>query len=178
MLLLIALGTWSEALVETAIGQTAAPSETPRLEVALLNLYPPVYPPLARQARIMGDVKIQLEIRQDGTVASAQVFSGHPMLKQAALDSAQKSTFECQGCSGVVTSYSLTYTFEVGGDCRFGPNCEALEPRPPEVAQSQGRITIKVEPWCTCDPAAARNKVRSAKCLYLWRCGFRDVPDQ
>jgi hypothetical protein len=33
------------------------------------------------------------------------------MLKQAALDRAEKSTFECQGCSDAVTLFTPTYTF-------------------------------------------------------------------
>jgi len=57
------------------------------------QLFPPLYPPLARQARITGDVRVQLFIRQDGTIKSSEVVSGHPMLKPAALDSAQNQNF-------------------------------------------------------------------------------------
>ncbi len=77
----------------------------------LAALYPPVYPPLARQARISGDVLLKIDIRPDGSVASAAVISGHAMLKQAALDSALKSAFLPQEASQGTTSYSLTYTF-------------------------------------------------------------------
>jgi hypothetical protein len=79
-----------------------------------------------------------------------------------------------------VISYPLTYTFEIQGNCRFGPNCESIEPRAPEVTQSQHKITITVEPECTCDPSVTitRIKVRSAKCLYLWKCGLRDAADK
>jgi outer membrane biosynthesis protein TonB len=64
--------------------RAATPTETPQTGVVLTKLSPPIYPPLARQARITGDVKIQLTIRQDGSVDSAALFSGHPMLAQAA----------------------------------------------------------------------------------------------
>ncbi len=57
----------------------------------------------------MGDVQIQMEIRKNGSVASAEVVSGHPMLRQAALESAQKSKFLCSGCIEEVNSYLLTY---------------------------------------------------------------------
>ena len=118
---------------------------SPKQAPYFLNLYPPVYPPLARQARIMGDVVIQIGVRPDGSVASAEVISGHPMLRQAALDSARKSTFLRQEGSGGITSYSLTYTFGF----RTGPDS-----------------------GCTDGGTFAR----AAKCLYLWRCEWRNGP--
>jgi TonB family protein len=97
-------------LTQNALAQAAVSGETLQNGV-VLTLSPPLYPPLARQARIMGDVKLRLGIRRDGTVATAEVISGHPMLQQAALESAKKSAFLCQGCSEGVTTYFLTYTF-------------------------------------------------------------------
>ncbi len=111
LLLMIAFGASSVAHVEIAVAQVAVPLETSRFEVVLNQVYPPVYPPLARQARIMGDVKILVGVRQNGSVASAEVVSGHPMLQQAALESAQKSTFLCPECKGAVTLFTVTYTF-------------------------------------------------------------------
>jgi TonB family protein len=126
-----------------------------KTEVALANLHPPIYPPLARQARITGDVTIQIHIRKDGNVESAEVVSGPPMLKQAALESAQKSTFQCEGwssgvfvlgCSDVVPSFTLTYTFGMRDDLD-GLGCSSA------------------------------TRPREAKCLYLWRCGgWRSPP--
>ncbi len=97
----------------------AGTGTTPETGVVLTKLSPPIYPPLARQARITGDVKVQVEVREDGNIGSAEVVSGHPILKQAALDSARKSTFACGGCSEALTSYLLTYAFEIrtDGDC-------------------------------------------------------------
>lgn len=46
----------------------------------------PVYPPLARQARIQGTVIAQVVISKTGDVESVQLFSGHPMLAPAALE--------------------------------------------------------------------------------------------
>ncbi|HTW32137.1 MAG TPA: TonB family protein [Candidatus Sulfotelmatobacter sp.] len=83
-------------------------------------MVPPLYPPLAREARIMGDVEVKLAIRRDGSVVSAEVISGHPMLKPAALLSAQKSTFSCNpGCTDDVTTFVMTYTFGMreNGSC-------------------------------------------------------------
>jgi TonB family protein len=127
----------------------------------LNKLFPPAYPPLARQARITGDVKMQVTIRQDGSVASAEVISGHPMLKQAALDSVQKSTFECQrwssgvfveGCRDAVTSFTLTYTFGMRDDLDAF-DCDTTRahseaPRKPAVGHSSDRVMILTDPGC------------------------------
>ena len=50
----------------------------------------PVYPPLARQARISGTVRLDAVIGRDGIIQSLQVMSGHPWLAQAALDAVRQ----------------------------------------------------------------------------------------
>lgn len=57
----------------------------------LVKLAEPVYPRLAQQARITGTVGVQIRVRDNGTVESATAVSGHPMLRQAAVDSARQS---------------------------------------------------------------------------------------
>ena len=47
--------------------------------------------------------------------------SGHPLLRAAALDSAQHAQFECRKCSEATTSYRLAYTFQIEGDCSCVP---------------------------------------------------------
>jgi TonB family protein len=136
----------------------------------------PIYPPLARQARISGTVQIQLQLRKDGSVESAKVIDGHPMLGQAALESAQRSEFECAECIETAT-YSLVYVFELRETCHFGPHCEPLDNDQSLVTQSPGRVVVSAAALCTCDPAATLIKVRSARCLYLWKCGRQEVPN-
>jgi protein TonB len=46
----------------------------------------PVYPPLARMARIQGTVVLQATLARDGTIQDLKVISGPPLLAQAALD--------------------------------------------------------------------------------------------
>ena len=46
----------------------------------------PVYPPLAKSARIQGVVKFVVTVGADGSVQDAQLVSGHPLLVQAAKD--------------------------------------------------------------------------------------------
>jgi protein TonB len=52
----------------------------------LIDWIEPEYPPLARQARISGLVKLQATIAPDGTMRELRVISGHPLLIGAALD--------------------------------------------------------------------------------------------
>ena len=44
----------------------------------------PKYPALAREARVEGEVKVSFLLNSSGEVASLEVLSGHPMLKEAA----------------------------------------------------------------------------------------------
>jgi len=164
------------ASAQNTFAQTSGSEETGQTGVIMTKLSPPVYPPLARQARIMGDVKVYVHVRKDGSVESTELFDGHPMLIQAALESAKKSRFECQGCSADITSYPLTYTFKIGDECaHYGPNCTRVEESPPKVERWLGHVVVTVDPLCTCDPTVkiTRIKWRAAKCLYLWRCGSR-----
>jgi hypothetical protein len=116
--------------------------EIPQAGVVLVKLSPPIYPPLARVARVNGDVQIQLSIRRDGSIESTSVVIGHPLLKQAALESAQKSTFDCHNCRSDGNTYGLTFSFRLRDS---NANC--------------GKVEIDKE-W----------HVRSLKCLYLWKC--------
>jgi len=56
--------------------------------IAAMALYQPkpVYPPLARIARIQGTVVLQAILSRNGTIEDLKVISGHPLLVQAALD--------------------------------------------------------------------------------------------
>ena len=56
----------------------------------LLNRVDPHYPPLARQARIQGTVKLHAIIAEDGSVKDLQEISGHPLFFQAALDAVRQ----------------------------------------------------------------------------------------
>jgi len=156
-------------------------SSPPTNGVVLTNLFQPVYPPLALQARVSGSVDLTVGVRQDGSVESAIANDGPSLLKQAALDSAQHSKFECRGCTAMVTPYRLVYSFELGPTehCSTNivkSNISQQEPTYPQVVQTQNRITLLDRPIGTCDTEVFLEKrVRSAKCLYLWRCGWRNA---
>jgi TonB family protein len=167
-------------LIATGFNPCAFAQQTaPKGSAVLVNLFEPVYPPLARQANITGKVSVTVTVHKDGTTA-AVVESGHPLLRQAALDSATQSHFECQGCSAPL-SYLLVYIFEQTsvGDCcsafNVPPRVERESPSTDAQGQPLTRITIAAEHVCLCDPSftVTKERVRSVKCLYLWRCSFR-----
>jgi TonB family protein len=57
----------------------------------------PVYPELARRMSISGVVKVQVVVAQNGTVKSAKIVGGHPLLVNAATDAIKKWKFEPAG---------------------------------------------------------------------------------
>jgi TonB family protein len=166
--LILAVGAASLfTFVEFASAQSAQGSDAAQSGVVVLTkLSQPRYPPLARQARIEGDVVVTVSVRQDGSVESALTASGHAMLKEAALESAQTSQYECRECSEAVMSYSLVYTFLLATE---------LANQTPQVSvtQSQNHVTVVAEPAFVTLDNIAHLRVRSAKCLYLWKCGIR-----
>ena len=71
----------------------AAPAAAPRLKIGgmvqaakILRQVTPLYPLLAKQARISGEVRLEAVISRGGTVESLQVLSGHPLLVNAAIE--------------------------------------------------------------------------------------------
>jgi len=56
----------------------------------LIKKVQPVYPPLARQARIQGQVVLHAEISKEGTIQNLQLISGHAMLAPAAIEAVKQ----------------------------------------------------------------------------------------
>jgi TonB family protein len=152
--------------------QCASNSAETNSQVIITNLAAPMYPALALQARITGTVKLNVTISASGSVESLDVVSGHPLLTKAAVDSIHQAQFQCRECKASVT-FLMTYHFEVG-EAVYCTHCDAQCEKPePRVTQSQNTVTIVDRPVATCDPVGTIVKVRSAKCLFLWRCGKR-----
>ncbi len=60
----------------------------------LLRQAKPVYPPLARSARISGVVRLEAVIGRNGTIESLHVMSGHPLLVEAALEAVRQWVYQ------------------------------------------------------------------------------------
>ncbi len=82
----------------------------------LIKKVTPNYPPLARQARIQGQVVLQAEISKDGTIQNLQLISGHPMLAPAAIEAVKQWRYKPYLLNGepvavetqVVVNFSLS----------------------------------------------------------------------
>jgi len=77
----------------------------------------PVYPPLARQARIQGNVVLHAIIDKDGKVSELQVISGHPLLVQSALEAVKNWRYRPTQLNGeaVEVDTTITVSFVLGG---------------------------------------------------------------
>jgi hypothetical protein len=156
------------AFIGIVQNQSTSSIATPQAGVYLVKLLGPVYPTIAHTAGIHGDVELKVWVRQDGSFQSADVVSGPPLLRKAALESAQQSQFECRGCTDSVNSYSLVYTFQFSNE-----NC-CNTSNAASVSESQNHVWITTSPFCFCDAVATLTyKARSMKCLYLWKCATR-----
>jgi TonB family protein len=80
----------------------------------LLSKVTPVYPPLAKQARISGTVVLNAFLSAEGKVQNLSVVSGHPLLVQAALDAVQQWVYKPTLLNGnavpVMTTITVNFT--------------------------------------------------------------------
>jgi len=83
------------------MGTTALPPPAPvpvarpprvshMMEGNLIHRVQPLYPPLARQARVQGTVVLRAIISAEGRIENLQVISGHPLLVSAAMDAVRQ----------------------------------------------------------------------------------------
>ena len=103
------------ALASMAASQ--ASMTPPRARVAqavmsaqLTNKVAPVYPPLARQARIQGMVTLTVEVNKTGDVEDVQLVSGHPMLAPSAITAVKQWKYKPYELNGEVINVETTVT--------------------------------------------------------------------
>lgn len=77
---------------------TAAPVKPPRITqlrmATPIHKVDPVYPALAKQARVSGTVELLGVLGTDGRIHELKVLRGHPLLVNAALDAVRQWVFE------------------------------------------------------------------------------------
>lgn len=102
------------------------PKPTPKVEPTIVrisevingkatNLVKPAYPSTARPLRIEGAVNVQVTIDERGNVISASAVSGHPMLRQSALQAARQSKFSPTILNGTAVKVTgiIVYNFKL-----------------------------------------------------------------
>lgn len=74
----------------------------------------PVYPPLAKQARIQGTVKFNAVIGRDGSIQNLTLVSGHPLLVPSATEAVRQWVYQPTLLNGepveVVTQIDVNFT--------------------------------------------------------------------
>jgi protein TonB len=99
------------------------PKPIPRITVGgnvqkgkLLSGPRPIYPPLARQARVAGMVRLQAVISREGAILDLRAVSGHPLLIPAALAAVAHWVFSPTYLNGnpveVATDIEVTFTLQ------------------------------------------------------------------
>ena len=63
-------------------------------QAKLIRQPKPIYPPLAKQARISGVVRLNAIIGKDGTIQNLTVASGHPLLVPAAMEAVKQWVYQ------------------------------------------------------------------------------------
>jgi TonB family protein len=139
------------------------------------KLVVPAYPALARHAGVQGDIDLTLLIGEGGQVVSAVIDRGPALLelRQAVLEAARQSRFDCKSCDQKPQSYSLRYHFEAKpiDPEKYCRTYGQLDPPPGDVDIIRGQVSVYGWEEYTCDPVSEIKRFRSARCLYLWNCG-------
>ena len=86
-------------------------------EGLLVHQVKPAYPPLARQARIQGQVVLQAAIGKDGSIQNLRLVSGHPMLAPAAIEAVKQWKYKPYFLNGepVEVDTQITVNFTLAG---------------------------------------------------------------
>lgn len=103
-------------------GQSQLPTERIRIggnvmAAQLLHMVPPVYPAIARTARIQGTVVLHAVIAKDGTIKDLQYVSGPPLLMHSAMDAVKQWTYKPYLLNGqpVEVDTTIEVVFAIAG---------------------------------------------------------------
>lgn len=87
------------------------------MEGYLVHRVQPIYPPLAKAARIQGPVELRAIISKDGFIENLRVLGGHPMLVTAAVDAVKQWRYRPYVLNGepVEVETQITVNFVLSG---------------------------------------------------------------
>ncbi len=154
------------------------PVETPKrinvspsvLQGNALKKVNPAYPSVAKAAKASGAVQVQITISEEGKVVDAVAISGHPLLRDAALDAARQWEFKPTILSGspVKAQGTLTFNFTLADEentasgqniavagraipamqraSAFNTNTESLGKQTMEGVEVEGKRTVTTIP--------------------------------
>jgi protein TonB len=112
-------------------GKISAPSK--------VNNVPPVYPPMAKQARVEGTVILEATISAQGRVTDVKVLRGIPLLDNSAIDAVRQWRYTPTQLNGTPVPVIMTVTvnFRLNGDGRpSAPAPAKAAPTPAPAAEA------------------------------------------
>jgi TonB family protein len=126
---------------------------------AIRKVQPP-YPPIAKAAKASGAVQVQILVNETGEVIEANAISGHPLLRDAALQAARQWQFKPTELSGraVKVQGILTFNFTLSDEApaspvagarnilKFSTNKEELGKQAIEGVECEGRREVTTIP--------------------------------
>lgn len=132
-----------------------------------VSFHPPEYPRNTQLAHIEGKVVVKFVLQQ-GNAIGIQEQTGHVLLVPAAIQSLKMSRLECVHCDEQAQTFTVVFDFRVASH-----NCDDPEVPTQAILESPTHVTIVSQAVCTSDPVAHYIKMRSIRCLFLWRCAMR-----
>jgi TonB family protein len=141
----------------SAIAQNAMIVNASALNEHINHRSVPIYPPIAKAARVQGAVVFDIEVGVAGNIESMKVVSGPPMLQQAAIDCLKQWTFRPFEKDGLPVSATGPISIEFTLDEASGPHGES---KSAEFASSQERCRSAIQK--SQDSVQAANLCRQA----------------
>ena len=88
------------------------------MEGNLIRRVQPAYPPLARSARIQGQVVLAAIISKEGTIENLRILTGHPMLVHAAVEAVSQWRYRpyILNSDPVEVETQITVNFSLSGN--------------------------------------------------------------
>ena len=103
----------------------------------------PVYPPIAKAAKLDGAVVVEVTVDEEGNVISAQALAGHPLLRDAAVTAARDWKFKPKATRVVGT---ITFNFESDKPQKSGAQDPAPRQDPRAAYLDTMRDAVKASP--------------------------------
>ena len=135
---------------------TLAVAQDSRSPADVIDLHQVEYPPIAKAARVSGDVKLGITLGKDGLPVSVDVESGPPMLRQAAVESASHSRFKTGAATPDVVEIIYKFVFDE-------PVCNPSQDESRSRTSNEGNVvTVKARPAMLCDIPTLADMLREA----------------
>jgi protein TonB len=119
----------------------------------IIRMVRPIYPPIARQARIEGTVVLSAIIGEDGRVEMLHYVSGPPLLVQAALDAVRQWRYAPTLLNGrpvsVETTITVVFTLGDSGGGPGGPRAGSTTTSARVLSTPYGPGVIRLSPRST-----------------------------